>query len=501
LQVFIICMIAYLRYIDCYIGKWIILVKREQMAIKRILWTIGTLLLSAIVVVAQGAACPELIYDALNTVNEVCSYTERNQVCYGNFNIEVSGHDGAELTFSEPGDVVDLADVEEIHTSVLDVASEQFGVALLRAQADLSNTIPGQNVTFLLMGDVSMTDNSGAIEGANPMQAFIFRPGVGDSNCEGVDYNTIVIDSPDNTVVNLNINGVDVDLGSTAVLIDKPDNKIDILIIEGEGVVTAQGETVIVEEGNWTQIPMGGESGVEAIGAPETPVPFPARRIAHIPFDLLHAGENVALNRPVTADVALGSHPAENAVNGDSTDEWNSGTEGAHSIEIDLEGTFNVGELRAVIGQTVFETFTGSYRILVAGESREFQEIHSFDASVAAEPTLALVLDAPLPNVRYVRFETVDSTQATAWGEIEVIAAGYAGCTATSASTINLREAPSTAANVAGTLDANNLRIVSGQTLGADGSVWWRLHGAVWVRSDVVTTTGACAGVPSIVIE
>ena len=70
------------------------------MAIKRILWAIGTLLLSAIVVVAQSAACPELIYDALNTVNEVCSYTERNQVCYGNFNIEVSGHDGAALEFS-----------------------------------------------------------------------------------------------------------------------------------------------------------------------------------------------------------------------------------------------------------------------------------------------------------------------------------------------------------------------------------------------------------------
>jgi hypothetical protein len=470
------------------------------MSIKRFLWTIGTLLLSAIVVVAQGASCPELIFDALNSVNEVCSDTQRNQVCYGNFNIEVAGHDGAALDFSEPGDIVDLAEVEEIHTAVLDVDAEEFGVALLRAQADLSDTIPGQNVTFLLMGDVSMTDNSAAVEGMNPMQAFIFRPGVGDSNCEGVDYNTIVIDSPDNSVVSLNINGIDVDLGSTAVLIDKPDNKIDILIIEGEGVVTAQGETVIVEEGNWTQIPMD-ESGVAAAGAPETPVPFPPRRIAHIPFDLLHSGENVALNRPVTADVALGSHPAENAVNGITTgaDNWNAGSEPPHWIEIDLESEFNVGEIRAQTSQFPEDQLDPTvHRILVADESQEFKEVHVWEGETRDDEWLVFTPDAPIPNVRYVRIETVSSIHHTSWGEIEVIAAGYAGCTATSASTINLRETPSTAGNLAGTLDANNLRIVSGQTIGGDGILWWRLHGAVWVRSDVITVTGDCTGVPTV---
>jgi hypothetical protein len=469
------------------------------MSARRFIWAIGAMLLSALMVVAQGAACPDLIYEALSRVNEVCTATQRNELCYGNFNIEVSGETGAELDFDEPGDIVSLEDVEEIHTSPLNIQSEEFGVALLRAQADLPNSIPGQNVTFLLMGDVTMIDNSDAVEGAAPLQAFIFQPGVGDSTCEGIDYNTLVIDSPDNTVVSLNINGIDVDLGSTAVVIDKPDNKIDILIVEGQGLVTSQGETVTVDAGNWTQIQMGGETGFEAVGTPEEPVPFPPRRIAHIPFDLLFGGQNVALNRPVTADAELAEHPATNVIDGDISIGWNPGTVAPYSIEIDLENETNVAEIRAITSQS--ETDTTTHRILVADSSREFFEVHVFEGATEDEQLLSFVPDAPIPNVRYVKIETVSAAHATGWREIEVIAAGYAGCTVESIGTINLRATPSTSAEAPGTLEPGNLRIVSGQTVGSDGVVWWRLHGAVWVRSDVVTASGGCEGVPTIELE
>ena len=474
------------------------------MSVRRFVWAIGAVLLSTLIVVAQGAACPDLIYEALNRVNEVCTATQRNELCYGNFNIEVAGAAGATLEFNEPGDIVSLEEVEEIHTSPLNTEAEEFGVALLRAQANLPNSIPGQNVTFLLMGDVTMIDNSDAVEGAAPLQAFIFQPGVGDSTCEGVDYNTLVIDSPDNTIVSLNINGIDVDLGSTAVVIDKPDNKIDILIVEGQGLVTSQGETVTVDAGNWTQIQMGGETGFEAVGTPEEPVPFPPRRIAHIPFDLLHAGENIALNRPVTADAAQENDPPERVVDGDTSGNlnWNAGSAAPHWIEIDLESEFNVAEIRALTSQFPEAQLDPTvHRILVADSSHEFNEIYVWDGETRDDEWLSFVPDAPIPNVRYVRIETVSSIHHSSWGEIEVIAAGYAGCTVESIGTINLRATPSTTAEVAGTLEPGNLRIVSGHTIGADGNVWWRLHGAVWVRSDVVNASGNCEGVPAIELE
>ncbi len=55
---------------------------------------------------------------------------------------------------------------------------------MLRIQANLPDTMPGQNVTILLFGDVSIYNaDSEDDETYGPMQAFYFRAGVGDAPC------------------------------------------------------------------------------------------------------------------------------------------------------------------------------------------------------------------------------------------------------------------------------------------------------------------------------
>jgi len=119
---------------------------------------------NAPVVQAQGqkpATCPDLVRKALQTVSGKCTNTGRNQVCYGNTALNAEAQEGAgAIKFAAPGDITDLKNIRSIKLSGLDTASQQWGIALLRAQANLPDTVRGQNVTMLLFGDVDITEAS-----------------------------------------------------------------------------------------------------------------------------------------------------------------------------------------------------------------------------------------------------------------------------------------------------------------------------------------------------
>ncbi len=116
------------------------------------------------VVQAQGqkpATCPDVVKKALQTVSGRCANTSRNQVCYGNPAINAEAQEGADsIKFAAPGDITDLKNIRSIKLTGLDAASQQWGIALLRAQANLPDTVRGQNVTMLLLGDVDIMEAS-----------------------------------------------------------------------------------------------------------------------------------------------------------------------------------------------------------------------------------------------------------------------------------------------------------------------------------------------------
>lgn len=109
--------------------------------------------------------CSTLVEAALETTDSACSGTGRNQVCYGNTFSELTARAGVpEPTFRAVGDQADLIAVDSLQLSELDVIAEQWGVVLMQAQANLPDTLPGQNVTFLLFGDVAARDLSDAAQ-------------------------------------------------------------------------------------------------------------------------------------------------------------------------------------------------------------------------------------------------------------------------------------------------------------------------------------------------
>jgi len=116
------------------------------------------ILIAASPILAQGE-CPTLVQDALALTGNACEGIGRNQVCYGHSAVELEPHDeNMSLAFNAPGDLASVIDVRTIRLVTMDDLFSEWGVALMKLQANLPDTLPGENVTFVLFGDVEITD-------------------------------------------------------------------------------------------------------------------------------------------------------------------------------------------------------------------------------------------------------------------------------------------------------------------------------------------------------
>jgi hypothetical protein len=110
-------------------------------------------------IVNSQADCPAIVTAALATASEACTTLGRNQACYGNNLLQATAHaDAPAFIFEQVGDVVSVADIDSLTLSSMNLTDETWGVALMQLQANLPDTLPGQNVTVLLFGDVAITN-------------------------------------------------------------------------------------------------------------------------------------------------------------------------------------------------------------------------------------------------------------------------------------------------------------------------------------------------------
>ena len=267
-------------------------------------------------VYAQPAVCTDLVRQALATVETACAQTGRNQACYGNVALTATPRDGVRsLTFRQQGDVADVADLASLQLQQLDAEQQVWGIVMMKLQANLPDTLPGQNVTFLLFGDVKITN---AVTSApsevplRPMQAFYFSTGISKSNCAEAPDSGILIQTPKGAgKINLRANDVDIQLGSTAYLRAQPAGKMTVSVVEGEGILTSDGKTVIVPAGAQAQVPI--DEDLQADGVPDDPEPYEESEVADLPVDLMP--EDIEIASPEEFDAE------EDDVDADSLDD------------------------------------------------------------------------------------------------------------------------------------------------------------------------------------
>lgn len=257
--------------------------------------------LLSIAVIAQGADCPTIVTTALDSLDAVCAETGRNQACYGNVLIDMQQQGDTEaVPFQAPGDTVNLSDVATMKLAPLNEEANTWGVAMMKLQANIPNTNPGQNVTFLMFGDVEI-DNAVTEDDSDftPMQAFYFSSGVGDAGCEEAPESGLLIQTPEGVEeVLLNVNGANMSLGSTAFLQagvnrDNEDEfELAISVLEGQGVIEAYGEVSPIPAGSWIRLRT--DRNLNVIAPPDNPVPYKFDRHNILPIGLLEREFEIA---------------------------------------------------------------------------------------------------------------------------------------------------------------------------------------------------------------
>lgn len=242
---------------------------------------------------AQGLACEELVTLATATVGFACDNLGRNQACYGNTLVNVEFNQNATFTFNRAGDVVDLGFLRRITTTPYDPATGSWGVAVLKAQANLPDALPGENVTFLLFGDSSLDALSGNLN------AVRIRTNVSGTTCEAAPSG-VLVQSPTGQQVTININGADVTLASTALFVAEPFGSMKMAMLEGVGVVESFGETRIVPAGGEIGVRLGnGDDGLDASGPPSGLRPFTID-VPNAPIGMLERDINTADTLDIT---------------------------------------------------------------------------------------------------------------------------------------------------------------------------------------------------------
>lgn len=311
--------------------------------------------------------CPALVEQAVALASDVCQRLGRNEACYGHTQVSAAGWEGLTLDFEQPGDRANVLELANIATAPLNAEDDSWGVAVLALQANLPGTLPGQNVTFVLFGDVEVENEvipdafnenlfrltgqaasnanlrggpgtnfnvvgslqtgealtfTGRNEAGNwlrlnsegltawvfrdlvtledaaqidalavigdavepgsygaPMQAFRFSTGIGQRACEEAPLSGLMIQAPRAATVNFQVNGVEIVIGSTALLRQDEDDSMLLANLDGTITVTIGDTTYDVPFDREVRIPPG-------------QVPDPPRRLTYdevrgIPFGLL----------------------------------------------------------------------------------------------------------------------------------------------------------------------------------------------------------------------
>lgn len=116
--------------------------------------------------IQQG--CPAIVQTALTTVDQTCQLTGRNQICIGNLAVDALFRpDIIPSQFQEMGDIVDVVSIDSLQVSPMNLVDNTWGLALMKIQANLPDTQPGQNVTMLVFGDVVLRNSGGELSGVS----------------------------------------------------------------------------------------------------------------------------------------------------------------------------------------------------------------------------------------------------------------------------------------------------------------------------------------------
>jgi hypothetical protein len=219
--------------------------------------------------VANTMSCETLIEQALLFSDQRCQQIGRNQVCYGHYTVDATVAPAPSARFELPGDVIPVEILQMLSASPLDLSRNEWGIAIFKLQTTLPRTVPGQNATFIVFGNTSLENASG------DLQAFYFSSGVGEVTCELVPFDGLLIQMPGGTGLTIQADGATLTLMGTTVLEARQGEQMSVTMLDGSASVSSNGQEQFLGAGQVVTVPLGGPTGVEAVGPPSAPLSAP----------------------------------------------------------------------------------------------------------------------------------------------------------------------------------------------------------------------------------
>lgn len=214
--------------------------------------------------------CDDLVASAIESVNQACIELESGEVCFGHTQVMVEFHPESAVQFNIPGDTANLSAINRMSTTALSEAAQMWGIAVFKTR------IQEQEVKFILSGDATLDDITPDMSGAT------LRTGTSGVSCAPLP--AMLIQSPEDAQVTINLNGVDITFGSTVHISAIENQAMAINVLEGTAVVAAFNATRIVRPGTQVHVPL---DGLRANGAPSEPIPMDVTSIRGVPLALL----------------------------------------------------------------------------------------------------------------------------------------------------------------------------------------------------------------------
>lgn len=432
---------------------------------RKFLLTFVLFVLGSILTFAQtDSVCSAIMDTAISNLNTNCDATGRNEACYGYPLLSVQPQpDVTPLDFDEIGDIEDIVKIQSLQLSGLDETADLYGMALLRLQANIPDTIPGTNVTIVLFGENSIE----SVE-ESPMEI----PAI-------ISANGSV-----NTRATPSVNG----------------NLVTIVPSGTE--VTANGRN---EAGDWIRVtlPEGETAWIAA---------FLLRTDGEInDLDVVEDTEVLATFQAVYLQTGITGQSCAELPNDGLLIQT---PEGAGTVN------FFINEVRVELGSTAYITAIANDVMtiyLLDGQA----DISAFGETIAIpEGALATVpldnngIASAAPNLpeayndaalETLPLETLPEEIDIASPASDLRLTRANACVLTLSGTINVREGPGTVYSVATEFDETAQPIVQGQAIGMDGFIWWKVgifaFSEFWIRSDLVTTNDRCDDVPVVADE
>jgi hypothetical protein len=280
---------------------------------------------------STGNACQAILEKALKTTESSCKKVGRNKACYGNNSVKIEPNTGTLPQFNTIGDIVNIADIRSLTTAPLDEAAGVWGISLLKLQANLPDSLPGQNVTFLVVGNTHIDNTSG------DMQTFYFSSGLGLPSCKEAPKDSIIVKSPQHVKVTFNANGTQITIASTVLLRAEKGKQMSVTLIEGRANVKNAHGSQDLKPGQQVTIPLGGVDGFTPSDAPSVPVTNPDANdrnitaIVNSANGLDRAGNvqnGIRPTRPPQASGGNGSGNANGNANGNAAGNANGNADG-----------------------------------------------------------------------------------------------------------------------------------------------------------------------------